>query len=321
MIELVHNYKKVWSMYTLASLLDKTASSGKDDIRLHLYVHEDDWDEAPREWILDNFPNVKIYQSFWRTDNLAKTICHLKSYYTGKEKQLNKRIIYFGGNRIMLGAPSKNMPPADFFKGSVSFLSRKAVFHDHPTFKHYYNTLGLWSEQRVEEIDPEIVILNWDKLKKFSNDELFCYEQRNNLKPGWDNLHEVDKDIFMASDRIFLHNLMRYAHQYMPRYMNGKNDLLIQLDSIGPKDCINYNAMLRKSWTLNIQHKWLGREYYDCPTGVQLALPWDSYSSLISKIPLNFRDARMNELILLKSEKQKRTSRELIKVGFKLGKL
>ena len=29
----------------------------------------------------------------------------------------------------------------------------------------------------------------------------------------------------------------------------------------------------------------------------------------------------MNELILLKSEKQKRTSRELIKVGFKLGKL
>ena len=90
MIELVHNYKKVWSMYTLASLLNKTASSGKDDIRLHLYVHEDDWDEAPREWILDNFPNVKIYQSFWRTDNLAKTICHLKSYYTGKDKQLNK---------------------------------------------------------------------------------------------------------------------------------------------------------------------------------------------------------------------------------------
>ena len=66
MIELVHNYKKVWSMYTLASLVDKVASSGKDDIRLHLYVHEEDWKGAPIDWILDNFPNVKIYQSFWR---------------------------------------------------------------------------------------------------------------------------------------------------------------------------------------------------------------------------------------------------------------
>ncbi len=308
-------------MYTLASLVDKTSSSGKDDIRLHLYVHEDDWKEAPIEWILDNFPNVKIYQSFWRTDNLAKTMCHLKTYYTGKEKQLNRRIIYFGGNRIMLGDPSKNMPPADFFKGSVSFLSRKAVFHDHPTFKNYYNTLGLWSEKRVEEIDPEMVIFNWDQLKKFSNDELFCFEQRNKLKPGWDNIPEVDKDIYEASDRIFLHNLMRYAHQYMPRYMNGKNDFLIENDAIGLKDIVNYNVMLRKSYTLNIQHKWLSEEYFRMPTGIQLGLPWDMYTALIDKIPLQFRNHELNEKLLIKSNKQKQVLEKILKVGFRLGKI
>ena len=67
MIEILHEYKKDWSMFTLASLLDKSR-----DFRLHLYVHEDDWADAPIDWVIANFDEVKIYQSWWRTENTAK---------------------------------------------------------------------------------------------------------------------------------------------------------------------------------------------------------------------------------------------------------
>ena len=57
MIEILHEYKKDWSMFTLASLLDKSR-----DFRLHLYVHEDDWADAPIDWVIANFDEVKILQ-------------------------------------------------------------------------------------------------------------------------------------------------------------------------------------------------------------------------------------------------------------------
>ena len=47
---------------------------------------------------------------------------------------------------------------------------------------------------------------------------------------------------------------MTYSWNSMPTYMNGKNDFLIENDAIGLKDIVNYNVMLRKSYTLNIQH-------------------------------------------------------------------
>ena len=40
MIEIVHQYKKDWSMFTLASLLGKADNFA----RIHLYVQEQDWD-------------------------------------------------------------------------------------------------------------------------------------------------------------------------------------------------------------------------------------------------------------------------------------
>ena len=55
MIEILHEYKKDWSMFTLASLLDKSR-----DFRLHLYVHEDDWADAPIDWVIANFDEVKF---------------------------------------------------------------------------------------------------------------------------------------------------------------------------------------------------------------------------------------------------------------------
>ena len=37
--------------------------------------------------------------------------------------------------------------------------------------------------------------------------------------------------------------------------MNGSNDWLIQLDAIGLRDIVNYNVMLRKCYTINIQNQ------------------------------------------------------------------
>ena len=114
---------------------------------------------------------------------------------------------------------------------------------------------------------------------------------------------------------------MTYSWNSMPTYMNGKNDFLIQHDAIGLKDLVNYNVMLRKSYTLNIQNKWLQEEYANLPTGIQLAMPWDLYASLIDKIPLQFRNHELNERLLIKSNKQKQVLEKILKVGYRLGKI
>ena len=85
-------------MFTLASLLDKSR-----DFRLHLYVHEDDWADAPIDWVIANFDEVKIYQSWWRTENTAKMLCHYKNWWKDKIPSSNKRILVANGNKIFLG--------------------------------------------------------------------------------------------------------------------------------------------------------------------------------------------------------------------------
>ena len=61
MIEIVHTYIKHFSLFTLASLIEKD-----EDFRLHLFIHEDDWDKNVVSWALANIENVKVYQSFWK---------------------------------------------------------------------------------------------------------------------------------------------------------------------------------------------------------------------------------------------------------------
>ena len=114
---------------------------------------------------------------------------------------------------------------------------------------------------------------------------------------------------------------MTYSWNSLPTYMNGKNDFLIENDAIGLKDLVNYNVMLRKCYTLNIQHNWLSEDYHRMPTGIQLGIPWDMYTSLIDRIPLQFRNHELNEKLLIKSNKQKQVLEKILKVGFRLGKI
>ena len=79
--------------------------------------------------------------------------------------------------------------------------------------------------------------------------------------------------------------------------------------------------MLRKSLSIDIEHQYLARDYGNLNTGVQLSVPWDCYTKLIDKIPVNFRNSRLNELLLIKAAKQKAMAGKLLKAGFHLGKV
>jgi hypothetical protein len=158
-------------------------------------------------------------------------------------------------------------------------------------------------------------------LKTFSLEELFCPTEKDGLEARSPNMPKIDRLLYQASTEWFMTRLLGYQHKFMPLYMNGKNDILVELESLGPLDSVNYNVMLRKCFQLNIQHKWLIQTYTMIPTTIQLSLPWDMYTNLIPSIPINMRNARNNEILMLKSTKQKRVAGSLVKVGFRLGKI
>ena len=152
-----------------------------------------------------------------------------------------------------------------------------------------------------QEIDPEFVIMNWDKLKEMDDNDLF-FESYDPDKLPLGRSNTIDNKINLANNFQLMKSLMTYNYNSMPIYMNGRNDWLIQLDAIGLRDIVNYNVMLRKSYTINIQNHWLTEDYNKLPTGIQLAMPWDLYTGLIDKIPMNFRNHALNEKLLIKAQ-------------------
>ena len=313
MIEILHEYKKDWSMFTLASLLDKSR-----DFRLHLYVHEDDWADAPIDWVIANFDEVKIYQSWWRTENSAKMLCHYKNWWKDKIPGSNKRILVANGNKIFLREIVQgNIPEESFFMKSLSFISHKHRFKDHPNYKTFYGRIGVPTiENAANQLDPEMLVLNWDVLKNFKDEDLFM--PANDLPRDFYNL---DARIDACTNLALMKNLMLFKHSKMPLYMNGTTDDLIEKDCLGLKEVADYNNMLRKGYMLSVQHKWAMRDYTLTPISVQLGMPWDCYTRLIDKIPMQWRNARLNERLLQKANKQKATLGKLLQTGFKLGKL
>ena len=317
MIEIITQYKQDWTMFTLASLPDQN-----EDFRLHLYVDEKHWKSAEVRWIIRNFDRVKIYQSWWNENHTAKQMCHLKNYWCDKTPSLSKRLIFANGNRIFNGKViGNNLPPENFFQKNLSFLSFKKVFKEHPSFKNYYAILGNpVIANSPKEVDPEFVIMNWDKLKEMDDNDLF-YESYDRDRLPLGRSSTIDNKINLANNFQLMKSLMTYNYNSMPIYMNGRNDWLIQLDAIGLRDIVNYNVMLRKSYTINIQNHWLTEDYNLLPTGIQLAMPWDLYTGLIDKIPMNFRNHALNEKLLIKAQKQKDMLEKSLKTGFRLGKI
>jgi len=314
MIELVTTYKKDWTFFTLASLLNKSG------YRLHLFIHKEDWVDKEVSWMINNFENIKIYESWWRSDHISRMTFHLKDHWKDKGG-LAKRMVVWYGNRIFNRPIDEgDIPPASFFKSSLSFLSRDLVF-DKSHLANYYGILNIatQSHQRIPLIDKSIVVLNYDRLCEFHDKDLFFMNQRMPVSNG--NRPAVDTKLIACKDHAFFEALTFYNHSWSPLYVNGKVDTLVELDAVGAKELLDYNVMLRKSWSIDVEHRFLAKDYLLLQTGLQLAVPWDCYTRLIDSIPLNFRNARLNEVLLTKTTKQKATTGKLVERGFYLGKV
>lgn len=326
MIEIVHTYIKDFSLFTLASLIEKD-----EDFRLHLFIHEDDWDKSVVEWVISNIENVKVYQSFWKGEEQARAMRYLKEYWKDKGG-LNKRVMYAGGARIFLRNNWKNELPDDkYFDDKFVLYSHNHVYKDHPTYKKYYDILG-WKSQMFEEehvgkketptkgmVDPQFFIINWDRMVTFNEKLLFARAQNNRINPVL-YPHHIDRRVMGSWNQSFFEKF-HYRGKAMPVYVNGKNDKLLTYEALNTKDFINHNVIMRKAFSVHVKPEWLLKKYEYLPAGVQLGIPWDLWTAQIPNIPVNLRNARINELLLFKSNKQKQVSRKLIEVGYKLGKI
>ena len=328
-IELVVIYEQVYGMFTLASLLDK-----KENFRLHLFIRPSVWDKKVVEFALANFNKVQIYQmpQMSRRHMEARVTLQLKEHWKDKTPGLGKRVIISGGNRLFLtNLDEGQIPPEKYFDNKVSILCRthKWITHDH--FGRYYNLIGL--NARKDDLDKGLFMLNWDSFKRMGNNSVFFRggtvkpvpytgyfmdEQQTQPLPP---LSDFDQYILSADTKTFFSALIKNNKVYSPLYINGKDDELLRHEAVGPKDAFNYNLMLRKSWSIEMPRSVLNCPYHALPTIYQLAVPFDQWSSLIDKIPLNLRNANLNEVLLHKADNQKRYLRKVVEAGYQLGKL
>jgi hypothetical protein len=282
-----------------------------EEYRLHLYVDEEYYADLPFTWIFENIPNVTIYESYWKKDFAARAIQHLRLHW--KDRGLHKRILYAGGNRIFLKSGwTQEIPKESFFQKKMAHLSRKKVFVGHNIFSSYYGMLDFAKADMPANWDTEFFIINYDLLKNANDNDLF-------YPTGFYN--DYDSRVLASTNKYFFKKLHEGERGLLPRYMNGKSDLLIQWDALPSKEYLNYNVMLRKSWSIALPTKTLENGYTKMSVGQQLSTPWDLYANLIPQIPVNYRNARMCENLLYKSKRQKETASKLLKVGYRLGKL
>lgn len=326
-IELVVIYEQVYGMFTLASLLDKK----DDNFRLHLFIRPSVWDKRVVEFALANFNKVNIYQmpQMGRKDMQARAVLQLKEHWKDKSPGLSKRVIVTSGNRLFLTALDEGqIPPEKYFDNKVSILCRTHKWITHTHFRRYYNLLGLDSKR--DDLDKKVFMLNWEAFCKIgTNDTFFSggtvtpvpFDGYMDAGVPLSPLAEIDQYVLSAYNPTFFSALLKNNHVYTPLYINGKDDQLLRHEAVGPKDAFNYNLMLRKSWSIEMPKSVLNCPYHGLPTIYQLAVPFDQWSSLIDKIPLNLRNASLNEVLLIKADNQKRYLRKVVEAGYQLGKL
>jgi len=318
MIEVIYRYKPVWGMFTLTSMLNWDG----DSFRLHVGFHEDQWDKEVVEWIIANFKNCKCYQIPSKQPNgnwQAKFLLLIRRWYRGegsKNGKLNKRVLMFGDNRIFLRDWVGQIPPADWQQGVV-MTPRKWQYIDHPMYKNYYSILG--KPHNRDDQNTSFMLFNWDELEKIGDHELFFPDGTAPAVFGLE--HRLDAYINGARNSVLFSKLKAFKHGFMPLYASMDLDYLLKVDSIGTADCLNHNILMRKAFSIAVDHKYLVGSYGDVPVGASLAVPYDLYTNLIDKIPLNLRNARVNESLLLKADKQKRIARKVIQTGYILGKV
>ena len=98
MIDIAILYKKDYTAFTLASLLDKS-----EEFKVHLYFKYGEWDENLVNWGLSNFRQMQCYQLPGVTNNIAKMVLHMRRWYHGENPKSpipSKRLMVISGNNI-----------------------------------------------------------------------------------------------------------------------------------------------------------------------------------------------------------------------------
>lgn len=326
MIDIVILAEEINLEFTLSSLLNKS-----ENFRLHIFVRTGPLRENLQptlDWAMANFREVYIYQSPFRfrgmnSQRLARTILQFKEHWKDKQPKglpIERVIVHTRGCRIFNGKFAGNVPTVKQMGNKVAFLSRKFQYFDHPFYGNYYKILGLNAEK--DHYEDDFILLNWNRFKDIENSHFFGYGKATKFRdPDGNEFNFKDSFILSAHTKTLMKNLLNMEHGWMPLYFDMQVDALIQKEAIGPKDTINHNIMMRKSFSTMIDTKELFLDYFNLPTLHYMAVPWDMWSNLIDDIPLNMRREGINERLLTKADKQKKYLRKVVEAGYLLGKI
>jgi hypothetical protein len=327
MIDIIILTEDVNTNFTLASLLDSD-----ENFRLHLFSRTGPQMESAQptiKWAMANFREVYCYQTPYMhqgtsSNKIARTILQFKEHWKNKAPKgfpIERVIVHTRGARLFNGKFAGNVPTVQQMGTKVCYFSRKYQYFDHKFYGNYYSILGM--EAKKEDHEKDFVLLNWAKFKLLSDNATFFDGGRATPQktPNGKAMRPVDSYVLSANNDIFFKKVKEQPHGYMPLYFDMTVDDLIKKESIGPKDTINHNIMMRKAFSVNISRLELFQEFHVMPTLYYMGVPWDMWGTMIDNIPLNIRNSGFNERILQKANHQKRYLRKVLEAGYLLGKV
>lgn len=333
MIDIIILLHEPFSMFTIASLFDK-----KDKYRLHIFTRPMiwEWAEPVHKWALANIPRCYIYQTPWNypqgygpRDTEARLLLQFRQHWKNKDLDIERVLICTSGSTVFVqgNVDEGQLPTTKWMNDNnrLVHFSRTYQYTSHPIFKEYYKILDI---DTSTDIDHQAMLINWKKFCEIPTGELFFvngkWTRRTMSGKDWGEYHhDNDSFVLSATNEVMFKRLTKNKDEYSfaPTYFNGKVEKLIEREALGPKECINHNVMLRKSYMVNIDKGNLLMNYHSIPTLIYLSIPFDLYSNLIPKIPMNIRMAGINEQMLEKAEKQRKYFKKVIEAGYLLGKI
>jgi len=327
MIDIIILTEEINTEYTLSSLLNSS-----ENFRLHLFNRRGLLNENMQptiQWALANFREVYVYQTPWTfkgpgSQRMARVLLQFKEHWKDKAPKgfpIERVLVTTKGARVFNGKFAGNVPTVAQMGDKMAFFSKKYQYHDHKFYGNYYQILGL--DAKKYDTEKDFMLLNWAKFKTLNNSNFLPGGKATPQKDAQTgkSLNQVDSFINSADNPTFFKELKKEKIGYMPMYFDMNVDELIKKESIGPKDTINHNIMMRKAFSLNLDTPWLYETYYQMPTLHYMAIPWDVWSNLIDDIPLNLRREAINERLLEKTNHQKRYLRKVVEAGYLLGKI
>lgn len=311
--------------WTIASLLDK-----EDKFHLHLFTPPSLWEQLKplHKWALTSFPRVNIYQTpfdkYDSTDGIeAKLLLQFRRHWENKPNDIDRVLFTTTRTTIFIQntVDSGQVPTAKWMNDNnkVVAFGQKYMYINHPIYGDYYKMVKI---DTTTQHDSQFFIINWKKFLEIPVSEFYLNEKwTRQLKDDFSGYHtNIDSSILSGSNTAMMEALVSRPHSVAPVYFSGVWDPLLRKEALGPKECLQNNILLRKCYALNYNPGLLVVPFHNLPTLSYMAMPFEPYERLIDKIPLNIRDAGLNEVIITKSQKQKKFLRKSVEARFLLNK-